>query len=339
MSKGFDVNIGKGFEIDTGKGFEIDTGKDFDVDAKMEADLAKLEAELAKLEADLSKLEAELGKLEVEGGKVEAKTEAEVKAEGGEVKPQPEVKTDINRLGSKAQEINAKKKETTIETEAPKAENYKKSNIGTYVKVGVALVAIGTLVGLALKRYLNNNNKTGNIKKIYNKDDSIVVEYDTPIKFCKNDRVVINGTNSVPLIDGDYTEFKVADNGMAIFLKGKVSTDGYSGTITCKTSFESSMACVLVDVSRTAAGLAGDVSKNVFDELLKSLGLNDFFKNNKTIIFIVCGVLAAISLLILLVKIKNLVGSERRSSYFPSSPPTPYLSTPHYSSNVPGPRF
>lgn len=250
---------------------------------------------------------------------------AVAKTSGKEVIEQSTKQSDnfLKTAGSKIDDV-AKKPLQTADNAIKSQQNFIMRNKGLIA----GGIAVGTIAGVALDKFIKMNDKKltiilispqtvggvlgiGGTDAIYvefagNKDDSYVI----------GDVVVITQTNSEAVADGTYIIKKkgtVGNNFYFIVDKGSdsaqlpiITKNGTSGIITYKTTFESQAGQTISDAVGGVADTTGDIIGNTG----KMLGVD--LSEYKTEIYIFLGFLALILFVWLVSKINDIFSSRNK---------------------------
>lgn len=166
---------------------------------------------------------------------------------------------------------------------ASKAADASAEFVKKYPKLVVGGLAVGAVAALVLDNFMKKNDKVYKIIKILNENAGGVfgigskkylkVYYSGDDELLVNDPVVLDNTNSITTSDGTYTIYKSGiDNGVRFVLLEtddevpNITTEGSSGDLIYKTSFESQLKATLEDLGGETAGFLDKVLPDIPDE-------------------------------------------------------------------------
>lgn len=214
------------------------------------------------------------------------------------VKSSPEdIKADLPDAQKADFDVNAKKLFDDIDTpdfksKTPKekwdsVKKWVKENIGTMAAAaaGAAILGIYLKSKIDADRINNTEYKITSITSDAN--DEVIVLYDPRDKFSLKDTIIISETNSVPVIDGSGMDLKYVGNGVVSFSGEKITTNGTSGKLICRTTVENQFTQNVTDALEPVVDIPANVVENVLDKIIPK-GLKDFFKNFWWVILIIC---------------------------------------------------
>lgn len=151
--------------------------------------------------------------------------------------------------------------------------------------VGVAFLGMYIKAQIDANRINNTEYRITSITSDNNND--VIVLYDPQDKFTLKDTIIISETNSVPIIDGSGVGLTYAGNGIIKFVGEKITTNGNSGKLRCRTTVEDQFAQNVSNAINPIVDIGANVAGNILDKFIPK-GLKDFFKNFWWVILIIC---------------------------------------------------
>jgi flagellar biosynthesis GTPase FlhF len=196
-------------------------------------------------------------------------------------------KTTKEATEKATKESSEKAAKETIEKEAK--DSFLKKNSGKIV----GGVAAATAAAVAYDRFSSRDGTPSDIINIYQEDGKVVVEYATELSFCINDKATIEGSDSIPSIDGNWGISSIESKTKIILDKSVDSfdKDGTKGVIKIDTSFESQLSCTVAESAGKITGTAAGVLGSAFQNISKQLGLDKLFSQYKIYFYIIAAII------------------------------------------------
>lgn len=202
-------------------------------------------------------------------------------------------KVDFDIQGKKLlDEINTPNfKSKTFKERLNSIKDWVKKNPGKATNLAAMTALATSFLAMYIKAKIDTdriNNTEYTITSITsNEDNEIVVLYDPQDKFTLKDVIIISETNSVPVIDGTGMELTYVGNGVISLSGEKITTNGSSGKLRCKTSVENQFTQTVTDVAEPIIDIPSNIADNIIDKIIPD-SIKDFFNEWWWVVLIIC---------------------------------------------------